>query len=142
MMATRFQLEVVTPDRTVFSGEVVSLVAPAAAGYLGVLANHAPLLTGLGLGEARATDAEGRDVHFAVSGGFLQVADNHAIMLADAAERADEIDIARAEAARRRAQELRAERSRSDATFAVAEAALARAVNRLRIAREHGGAPE
>jgi len=139
-MATPFQLDVITPDRTVFSGQVVSLVAPGIAGYLGVLAHHAPLLTALGLGHGRVTDAEGREIHFAISGGFLEVGENRAILLADAAERADEIDVARAEAARRRAEDARAGRPQGDSIYAGAEAELSRALNRLHIAHEHGRA--
>lgn len=138
-MATPFQLDVITPDRTVFSGQVVSLVAPGAEGYLGILAHHAPLLAALGVGEGRVTDTEGRELHFAVSGGFLEVAENRAILLADAAERADEIDVTRAEAARKRAEDARSGRPQGDEMYASAEAALARALNRLRIAREHQG---
>ena len=132
-MATPFQLDVITPDRTVFSGQVVSLVAPGIAGYLGVLAHHAPLLTALGLGHGRVTDAEGREIHFAISGGFLEVGENRAILLADAAERADEIDVARAE-------DARAGRPQGDSIYAGAEAELSRALNRLHIAHEHGRA--
>ena len=135
-----FQLEVITPDRTVFAGEVTSLVAPAAEGYLGVLANHAPLITSLGVGEARATAADGAEIFFAVTGGFLQVCDNRAILLADAAEHADQIDVARAEEARRRAEQERSTLTRGEPLYAAAEAALRRALNRLRVAREHGRA--
>lgn len=139
-MPTPFQLDVITPDRAVFSGTVVSLVAPGVEGYLGILAHHAPLVTALQVGRGRVTDAEGRETYFAISGGFLEVADNRAVLLADAAERADEIDVARAEAARKRAEEARATRPREDPVFAAAEAELARALNRLRIAHEHGRA--
>jgi F-type H+-transporting ATPase subunit epsilon len=140
MMPASFQLDVVTPDRTVFSGEVASLVAPGTEGYLGVLADHAPLLTGLAIGEARATAPDGRDIYFAVAGGFLEVADNHATLLADAAERADQIDVARAEVARERAEKARSAAARGEPQFVAAEAALHRALNRLQVAREHGGA--
>jgi len=139
-MPATFDIEVITPERTVFSGQVVSLVAPGAEGYLGVLAHHAALVTSLRVGEARVTDAEGRDTWFAVSGGFLEVAENRAVLLADAAEAAEQIDVARAEASRARAEEARAKHPRTDPSFAAAEAALARALNRLRVAREHGRA--
>jgi F-type H+-transporting ATPase subunit epsilon len=141
-MPAAFDIEVITPERTVFSGQVVSLVAPGAEGYLGVLAHHAPLVTSLRVGEARVTDAEGRDTWLAVSGGFLEVAENRAVLLADAAEAAQQIDVARAEASRARAEEARAKHPRTDPSFAAAEAALARALNRLRVAREHGQTSE
>ena len=139
-MPASFQLDVVAPDRTIFSGEVASLVAPGTEGYLGVLADHAPLLTGLAVGAARATTPDGRDIYFAVAGGFLEVADNHATLLADAAERADQIDVARAEVARKRAAEACAAAARGEPKFVAAEAALQRALNRLQVAREHGQA--
>jgi len=139
-MPAAFDIQVITPERTVFSGQVASLVAPGAEGYLGVLAHHAPLVTSLRVGEARVTDAEGRDTWFAVSGGFLEVAENRAVLLADAAEAAQQIDVARAEASRARAEQARAKHPRTDPSFAAAEAALARALNRLRVAREHGRA--
>jgi F-type H+-transporting ATPase subunit epsilon len=141
-MPTSFHVEVVTPDRTEFSGDAISLVAPGVEGYLGVLAFHAPLLTALAVGEARVTQPDGSSIYFAVSGGFLEVAYNNAILLADAAERADEIDVARAEAARRRAEEARTQHPSTDPAFAAAEAALLRALTRLRVAREHAVPPE
>jgi F-type H+-transporting ATPase subunit epsilon len=141
-MPPTFDVEIVTPDRTEYSGDAVSLVAPAIEGYLGVLANHAPLLTALGVGEARVTGGDGRPTYFAVSGGFLEVADNRAILLADAAERADRIDVNRAEEARRRAEETRETVRSTDPAFATAEAALVRAINRLHVAREHGRGTE
>lgn len=138
-MPPSFALEVITPDRTVFSGAVVSVVAPGSEGYLGVLANHAPLITTLTIGEAHATTADGDEIYFAVNDGFFQVADNRAILLADSAERADEIDVERAEAARQRAQQERAahRQRRDDVRFARAEAALRRALNRLHVAHTH-----
>jgi len=141
-MPLAFQVEIITPDRTEYSGDAVSLVAPAIEGYLGVLAHHAPLLTTLGVGETRVTAADGQAIYFAVSGGFLEVADNHAILLPDAAERADRIDISRAEEARRRAEQTRQAVRSTDPDFAAAEAALIRAINRLHVAREHARAPE
>jgi len=137
-----FHVDVITPDRTEFSGDAISLVAPGIEGYLGVLAFHAPLLTALTVGEARVTEPDGRSIYFAVSGGFLEVAYNNAILLADTAERADEIDVARAEAARKRAEEARARHPSADPAFAVAEAALLRALTRLHVAREHAVPPE
>ena len=141
-MPPAFEVEIITPERTEYSGDAVSLVAPAIEGYLGVLAHHAPLLTTLGVGETRVTAADGQAIYFAVSGGFLEVADNRAILLPDAAERADRIDVSRAEEARRRAEETRQAVRSTDPDFAAAEAALIRAINRLHVAREHARAPE
>ena len=68
-----FHLQVVTPDRIVLDDEAVSLVAPGIEGYLGVLPNHAPMVTELGVGELRYTSVSGNEVRVAVSGGFMQV---------------------------------------------------------------------
>lgn len=137
-MAGSFELEVITPDRLVFAGAVVSLVAPASDGYLGVLAHHAPLITAITVGEAHVDSVEHGPLYFAVSGGFLHVADNRVVLLADAAERAEEIDVERAEAARRRAEESRRALHRMEHDLAGAEVSLARALNRLRVAQRHG----
>jgi len=134
-MARTFAVEVVTPERVVLSAEAVSLRAPGIEGYLGVLGGHAPLITELGIGELTVRHPEGRTTRAAVSGGFMEVHPDKTTILADAAELAEEIDIARAEAARRRAEErLRAGGPEVD--VARAQAALARAINRLRVAGE------
>ena len=104
-----FRLEIVTAESEVYSGDVDLLVAPGREGQLGILPNHAPLLTQLqpGIMEIRAG---GENVEMAVSGGFLEVLGNRVIILADTAERAEEIDIERAEAAMARAEERLASR--------------------------------
>jgi F-type H+-transporting ATPase subunit epsilon len=81
-----FRLEVVTPESPVLSEEVQSLVAPGEDGYLGVLAHHAPLLTALREGEVRVTRAGGEEVRYRIGGGFMEVADNTATVLADSIE--------------------------------------------------------
>ena len=129
-----FKLEIVTPERVVLTQDAVSLVVPAAEGYLGVLADHAPLIAELTVGEIRVRDAEGRETRLATSGGFMEVRDNTVHILADTAERAEEIDIARAEEARKRAEERVRSRA-AGINYARAEAALKRALNRLRLAR-------
>lgn len=99
------QLEIVTSERTVFSGEVDMVTVPGGGGVMGVLPHHAPVLSTLRAGELRIKI--GNDVHeFAIGGGFVDIHDNKVIILADSAERADEIDVARAEAARARAEDL------------------------------------
>ncbi len=98
-------LEIVTSERTVFSGDVDMVTIPGSGGVMGVLPNHAPVLSTLRPGELRIKI--GQEVQeFAIGGGFVDIHDNRVIILADSAERADEIDIARAEAARARAAEL------------------------------------
>jgi F-type H+-transporting ATPase subunit epsilon len=136
-MAERsFRIDVVTPDRVLLSDEAVSLVAPGVEGYLGILPNHAPLVTELATGELRYKNGEGDEVRLAVSGGFLQVADNRVTVLADAAERAEEISVERARAALDRALALRqtAEPPLDRSRTLELEATVQRARNRLKIA--------
>jgi len=98
-------LEIVTSERTVFSGDVDMVTIPGSGGVMGVLPHHAPVLSTLRPGELRVKI--GDETHeFAIGGGFVDIHDNRVIILADSAERAEEIDIARAEAARARAAEL------------------------------------
>lgn len=97
-------LEIVTAERIVYSEEVDTLVAPGIEGELGILPNHSPLLTIMQPGEIRV-DKDGEETYIAVSGGFLEVIGNTATILADTAERSEEIDAARAQAAIDRAQE-------------------------------------
>lgn len=136
-----FQLDVVTVERSVFSDQVDSITVPGTEGELGVLPHHAPLLTALSYGEVRIRQGS-QETDLAVGGGFLEVRPDKVVILADMAERAEEIDIARAEAARKRAaEELVLGPSVVD--MIRAEAALRRAEARLRVARRrHGtGAP-
>ena len=98
-MAATFHVRLLTPEREVFAGEAQHLYARGSLGYLGVLANHAPLLTSLEPGVMSIRLPDGRNEHFAVSGGFLEVSDNRATVLADTAELASEIDAAAAERA-------------------------------------------
>jgi F-type H+-transporting ATPase subunit epsilon len=142
-MAT-IRCEIVTAERIVFSGDVDMVIAPGTEGELGILPHHAPLLTALKVGELRIK-RDGGETSFAISGGFMEVRPDRVTVLADTAERADEIDVARAGAARERAQKLLAERvSRED--FSRAEAALRRSQIRLKVAehyrkRRRGGVP-
>jgi F-type H+-transporting ATPase subunit epsilon len=96
-MAAHFHVRLLTPEREVFAGEAQHLYARGSLGYLGVLANHAPLLTSLEPGVMSIRLPGGTVEHFVVTGGFLEVSANRATVLADAAERASEIDAAAAE---------------------------------------------
>jgi F-type H+-transporting ATPase subunit epsilon len=128
-----FRLEIVTAERVVMSEEVDQVNVPGIAGRMGILARHEPLLTTLIPGELTIIRNNER-IPFAVSGGFMEVLPDRVTILADTAERADEIDEARAEAARRRAEELLRER-RTEQEALVAEAQLRRAMVRLAVAR-------
>jgi F-type H+-transporting ATPase subunit epsilon len=132
-MAT-FKLEIVTPEKMVFSGEVNGITAWGVEGQLGILPHHAPLMTMLQPGDLLIRKDNGEE-YLTISGGFLEVRPDKVIILADACERAEEIDVARAEEARRRAQEaMKAPTSRVDA--AAAEAALRRSLVRLKVAEK------
>jgi F-type H+-transporting ATPase subunit epsilon len=120
----------------VLSQDVTSLVAPGSEGYLGILPDHAPLMAELGLGEIKLVDTDGTDTHIATSGGFMQVQENSVRILADTAKRQEEIDIARAQEAVKRAEDRLRERTEG-LDHVRAEIALKRAINRLRVA--HGG---
>jgi F-type H+-transporting ATPase subunit epsilon len=129
-----FTLEIVTPRKMMFKGEVMSFSAPGVVGGFQVLYNHAPLLSNLQIGEVKYVDTQGREFRYATSGGFVEVMDNHVVLLAETAERTDEIDVERAKSAEERARKRIAEKSK-DTDVERAQAALARALNRLRVAQ-------
>jgi F-type H+-transporting ATPase subunit epsilon len=132
-VAERLTLELATPSRLVVSAEVDEVVAPGSLGYFGVLPGHAPLLATLGIGEV--TYRIGRDeYHVAVSGGFAEVRNDKVIILADTAETPADIDRARAEQARDRAEAHLAGRGQDEVDYARAAAAQARALTRLQVA--------
>jgi F-type H+-transporting ATPase subunit epsilon len=126
-------LEIVTAERVVLSEEVDMISVPTRDGRIGVLPRHAPLLTILDIGELGIVKGAER-TPYALAGGFMEVLPNRVTILADTVERADEIDEARAEKARVRAEEhLR--QAQSDRDMIRAEAELRRAMVRLRIAQ-------
>jgi F-type H+-transporting ATPase subunit epsilon len=127
-----FKLEIITPKKIVFSGDVTSFSAPGVVGGFQVLKNHAPLLSSIAIGEVKLIDGSGHESRYATSGGFVEVHENNVIMLAETAERSDEIDVVRAEAARERARRRLAEKH-SEIDLARARLALFRALNRLRV---------
>src|SRR5262245_6808070 len=104
MADATFTFRLVTPQRLVLETAVVSLQAPGSEGYLGVLAHHAPLITSLRPGRLEVRDPSGKRTSFAVSGGFLEVSGNRATVLADSAESAGEIGVARARSSMERAE--------------------------------------
>lgn len=133
MADKNFQLDIVTPARTVYSGEVQSFTAPGVVGNFQVLFNHAPLLSAIGIGEIKVVDAKGTHLHFATSGGFVEVKTNKVILLAESAEGEEEINLERAEKSKRRAEERLASKQ-SDLDFERSRIALLRSINRLKIA--------
>jgi F-type H+-transporting ATPase subunit epsilon len=137
-MKPTYRLELLTPEETVLDTQIVSLVAPGSEGYLGVLAHHAPLITTLIPGTLKLTYAGGRTEIFCVSGGFLEVSADHALVLADTIERLEEIDVTRAEQARDRARR-RLQKRPEGLDVDRAEAALRRALARLRVVHDYAG---
>jgi F-type H+-transporting ATPase subunit epsilon len=133
MADKNFQLDIVTPARTVYSGEVTSFTAPGVIGNFQVLFNHAPLLSAIGIGEIKIVEANGTQVFFATSGGFVEVKTNKVILLAESAESKDEINVDRAEKSKKRAADRLAEKQ-SDMDVERARIALVRSLNRLKIA--------
>ncbi|MDI6632461.1 MAG: F0F1 ATP synthase subunit epsilon [Thermoanaerobacteraceae bacterium] len=138
-MAEKLQkLVVVTPARVVFTDEVRMVVARGADGDLGILPEHAPLITSLKTDVVRV-EKGGRWQHMAVSSGFMEVKNNRTVILADAAELAEEIDVERARRAKERAEE-RLRTKGPDIDVIRAEAALLRALARLKAVELAGGA--
>ncbi|MCS7178848.1 MAG: F0F1 ATP synthase subunit epsilon [Anaerolineae bacterium] len=130
-----FRLEVVTPEKQLFSGDVDAVLAPGAEGQLGILPRHAPLMSILTEGELVARRGE-EELSFAIYGGFIQVLPDRVIVLADVGERADEVDAEQAERARREAEAL-LQKEPSPALRAEALMALRKAQLRLRVAQRH-----
>ncbi len=128
------RLDIVTAEQLVFSEDVDVVIAPGIEGEMAILPRHAPLMTMLQPGELRVRQ-EGDEFSMAVTGGFLEVRPDRVTVLADAAERAEDIDAARAEEAKRRAEEWLAGRP-SETDTARAEAALRRSLIRLRVAEK------
>jgi F-type H+-transporting ATPase subunit epsilon len=132
-VADRLTLELATPTRMVVAETVDEVVVPGSEGYFGVLPGHAPLLATLGIGEL--TYRIGREErHVAVAGGFAEVRNDKVIVLADTAELPQDIDRARAERARDRAEHRLAGRGQEEVDYVRAAAALARALMRLQVA--------
>ncbi len=132
------KLDIVTMERLLVSEDVDYVSAPAVDGVVGILPKHTPLLTALAYGELRYKK-EGKEFSFAIGGGFMEVRPDKVTVLADVAEQADDIDDARADAARLRAQEALKEKPRTDANYAALEQALRRAEVRVKIARKKRG---
>ena len=131
-LPTKLLLEIVTPDRAIVRQEVDELQVPGSEGYLGILPGHTPLLAMLKVGELWYRT--GRETHhLAIAGGFVEVLPERVTVLAQVAERAEEIDVARAEAARTRAEE-RLGRGQTDMDFERARIAMMRALVRLQVA--------
>lgn len=133
--APPFHFRLVTPEGVQADESVRSLVLPGEDGRFGVLYNHAPMVAGLVPGLVEVEDAIGVRSKWVVAGGFLEVVANEVVLLADAAERPEEIDVERAQKALERARERLKRRGDPRIDYARAEAALRRAIARLKAAR-------
>ena len=128
------RLDIVTVERLIYSGEVDMVIAPGIEGELGILPHHAPLLTALGYGELRVRRGDEED-SYAIEGGFMEVLPLQVTVMADTAERAEEIDLERAESARWRAQERMLDQAREDVDLSRANISLRRSLTRIKVAQ-------
>ena len=134
-------LEIVTPEKLAYSDDVDSVQLPGSEGELGVLPHHAPLVSNLGAGELRLRKG-GQEESFAIVGGFLQVLPDKVVVMAETADMASEIDLERAQEARRQAEAALESGFHEGADLAVARAALQQALIRIRVAeRRHREGP-
>jgi len=133
-------LEIVTPERLAYSGSVDSVQLPGSEGELGILPHHAPLIATLGAGELRVRRGAAEE-SFAVFGGFVQVLPDKVVVMAESADLASEIDLERANDARRAAEQAIEAGVHEGANLAAARAALQRELVRIRVAerRHHEG---
>jgi F-type H+-transporting ATPase subunit epsilon len=129
-------LQIVTPEKKAFEGDVDEVIVPGSEGELGILPHHAPLISLLGHGVLRLKQG-GHEQAFAIFGGFLQVRPDRVVVLAETADLSSEIDLERAERARREAEQLLQGGLVEEVDLSRARAALQRALIRIRIA-EHG----
>ena len=125
----KIHLEIVTPEKQLFSGPVDEVTVPSTTGYLGILPGHAPLLAELGIGEITYKIGDQTDFLFC-SWGFIEVLPDKVVVLAQNAEKASDIDIKRAEEAKNRAEKILSCKD-SNLDFGGAELALLRAISRL-----------
>jgi len=136
-MAEQLQLEVVTPERRVLSEQVNSVTVPGRSGEMGILPGHAPLISELQTG-VLSYNEDGTVFQLHVSGGFVEVTDDRVSVLAEIAERPDEIDAARARQARERTEKQLSSWSGTEEDFEKARAKLERSVVRLQLATRSG----
>lgn len=132
-------LEIITPEKSVFKEEVDEVIVPTTKGEIAILPNHINLLTTIAAGEIIAK--KGSDTHpIAITGGFLEVNNNKVIILADYAIRAQDIQVARAEEAKKRAEKVMQERT-TDKDFRIAQGELLKSLLELKVAVKHRRRP-
>jgi len=131
-MAEKILLEVLTPEKAIVSEKVQIIIAPGSEGEFGALKGHAPFLTSLNIGMLRYKDAVGKENHLFINGGFAEVLPDKVTILAESAERKEDIDVQRAEKAQERAQKRLAAKA-ADIDLVRAEVALKRSLFRLKV---------
>jgi len=136
-MMNQLYLEIITPSKIGYKGNVTSVTIPGTKGNFQVLLNHAPIISSLEIGEVKITETGNKTQLFATSGGTIEVSNNKIIILAESFEKAEEIDTKRAEEAKKRAEERLKKRRDSDIDDIRAELALKRALNRLKVSNKH-----
>ena len=136
------KFKIVTPEKTIYENEIYQVSVPTVEGEVTILPNHIPLISILKAGELRFKDAQGEN-QMAVSGGFLEVrGKNQIVILADSADRAKEIDINKAEEAKKRAEEQMANlKNAQDVDYAKLQAVIDRELNKLKIAKKYRNFP-
>jgi F-type H+-transporting ATPase subunit epsilon len=133
----KIKFKIVTPEKTVYEDSIDQVTLPTQEGEITVLPEHIPLIAVLAPGELTVKQ-DGKEIAMAVSGGMIEVRKNELTILADTAERAEEIDIKRAEEARERAEKLKDEKIRMDETeYAAVAALMERNLARIKVAKKH-----
>ena len=130
-----FKLTIVTPEKRFYEGEINSLIVPGSEGYLGVLTDHAPLITAVIPGKVTIQDKSKAEIFLSASFGFFEVSSNHATLLVDSVEFVSDIDLERARQALERARQRLANQA-GDIDLPRAQKAYERAKNRIRLAEE------
>mgnify|MGYP003513972605 FL=1 len=133
---TELYLEIVTPSKSAFSGDIKSITVPGTKGRFQVLKNHAPIISTLDIGMIKVDLPGGKENYYSTAGGTIEVLDNKVLVLADSIELVSEIDEERALNAKQRAEQRLAEKN-SELNLARAHGALARAINRLSVKEKY-----
>jgi F-type H+-transporting ATPase subunit epsilon len=137
MSELKIKFKIVTSEKTVYEDEIDQATFMTSDGQITILPNHRSYITSLMSGEAMVK-IKGEEIFLSISGGFIEFHNNTLIVLADTAERAEEIDLARAEEARKRAEELKSQAiSMDDEEYARVAAAIQKEAARIRVARKH-----
>jgi len=133
---TKIKFEIVTPERVVYSDEIDQISLPTPQGEITILPHHIPLISALSAGELKVKKGN-TEIPMAISSGFVEVRPNKVVVLADTAERAEEIDIARAEEAKKKAEELLKTRRTDQKEFTAVMAQIEKELARMRVAEKH-----